>query len=229
MNPKIQTLHIAELMIQVIRKKVKSLRLGIYPPDGTIRVSAPLRYSDQLLVSFLTGKLEWIRKHREKILAQPRPQELNYISGENHTLFGKTYLLQLTEHPKSRTIIHLHHTTIEMQISHGSTKIQREESLLKWYREQLKLTLPSLFEKWSLILGVQVNQWGIKKMKTRWGSCNPRTKRISISLELAKYSHQTIEYVVCHELAHLLEPSHNQRFKKIMSAAIPDWKLRRSK
>ena len=118
-------------------------------------------------------------------------------------------------------------TTIELYVPEGLSKEQRDSHLSKWYREQLKSVLPNMIEKWSKQLGVEVNEWAIKKMKTRWGSCNPRAKRVWIGLELAKHSVHCIEYVVVHELAHLLEPSHNERFKKIMTEAIPKWKLLR--
>jgi predicted metal-dependent hydrolase len=225
MLPKTETITIAGMTIEVIRKKIKSLRLGVFPPEGKVKISVPHFFNQQMLLTLITNKFEWITETRKKILSHPIVPQLNFVTGESHRLFGQTYTLKVTEHQGKRAQISIHDQSIEMKIPHGYTKADRQDCLNRWYRDQLKSILPPMFEKWSKVLGVEANQWLIKKMKTRWGTCNPRAKRITISLELAKHSHECIEYVVCHELAHLLEASHNQRFKSIMTAAIPNWKL----
>lgn len=226
MLPKNETITIAGTTIEVIRKKIKSLRLGVFPPDGKVKVTVPHFFNQQMLLTLITNKFEWITQTRKKIQNLPVRPELNYINGEEHRLFGQSYVLKISEHSGKRASVILQHQMIKMQIPHGYNKADRQDCMNRWYRDQLKSALPPMFEKWSKVLGVEANQWLIKKMKTRWGTCNPRAKRITMSLELAKYSHELIEYVVCHELAHLIEASHNQRFKSILSAAIPDWKLR---
>ncbi len=227
MNRDSQTLDVGGIVVELVRKAIRGLRIGIYPPNGRVRVSAPKFASDQMVVGAVLARLGWIKKHQEKFLKQYPQSELQFVSGESHYFFGQKYKLQIIEHQGSRCVIVKNELVIELHVPTGFSQSDREAQLSKWYREQLRAVLPSMFEKWSKILGVEVNEWAIKKMKTRWGSCNTRVKRIWISLELAKHSSQCIEYVVVHELAHLLEPSHNERFKKIMTAAIPHWKLLR--
>ena len=226
MNSESLTLDIGGMAVELVRKPIKNLHIGVYP-DGRIRVAAPKGLSDQMIIFAVMARLRWIKRQQERYLNQFRQTEREIISGESHYFFGQRYLLQVIEHPSSRGVIIRNATTIELYVPEGLSKEQRDSHLSKWYREQLKSVLPNMIEKWSKQLGVEVNEWAIKKMKTRWGSCNPRAKRVWIGLELAKHSVHCIEYVVVHELAHLLEPSHNERFKKIMTEAIPKWKLLR--
>ncbi len=196
-----ETIKVGELEIELIRKRVKYLRVGIYPPHGKVRVSAPYRVSARDIVSFISERLDWITKHRKTILARPHPPIREFKTGELHHLFGVPFSL------------------IVKPGENG------EKKLNDWYTERLRVVLPSMVERWSKKLNVEVGSWRVRMMKTRWGTCNPRAKRIWLSRELAKYPLECVEYVVCHELVHLIEPSHNSVFKAHMTSAIPNWKL----
>lgn len=227
MHDKPETLTIAEINIELTRKKIKTLRLAIHPPEGRVRISAPHRYTDSMILSFVTEKLDWIKRCQQKIRSRTDHSNFNYTSDEVHSILGNPSRLQVIERSNARAKVVTSGGTLELYIPAGSTQEQRKAWLEKWYRDQLKEALPMIIQRWSAILNVRVKEWAVKRMKTRWGTCNPKAQRIWLSLELAKYSVRSIEYVVCHELAHLLEPSHNQRFKNIMTEAMPDWKARR--
>ena len=222
-----QCLEIGEIFIELIRKRVKNLSIGIHPPDGRVRVSAPIYFSDQMIKEAVSEKLPWIIKQKKKFKNCLFEEQLEIKSGEFHYFNGEKLLLQIYELQKARPKIIKNRAVLEFYLPLGLSKLEKERYLNRWYREQLAAMLPQMIEHWSKILGVSVNEWAIKQMKTRWGSCNPQAKRIWINLELMKHSRESLEYVLVHELAHLLEASHNERFKKIMTAALPNWRLRR--
>jgi predicted metal-dependent hydrolase len=169
------------------------------------------------------GKLGWIRKHQQRFASQERQSPREYVTGETHYYQGKRYRLNVLL-TSGRSSICLRHGTIELQVAPDSDHSCREALLYNWYRRQMKLQMPELLAKWEQIIGVQVSEYGIKRMKTRWGTCNPTAQRIWLNLELIKKPVHCLEYIIVHELVHLLEKHHNDRFKGLMDQYLPLWR-----
>jgi len=221
----ISHLLIADIAVELVCKPIKNVYIGVYPPNGNVRVTAPLFISHEAVHLVVIRKLGWIRRQQEKFIALPcqLPQQL--VSGESHYFVGRCYRLRVVERTSNhRVVLCAINNTLELYVRPGSDAKQREEVLSGWYREQLKVLIPPLLDKWQSVLGVRIAEWGIKKMKTRWGSCNPLARRIWLNLELIKKPISCIEYVVVHELLHLHERHHNQRFKALLSKYLPHWK-----
>jgi predicted metal-dependent hydrolase len=217
---------VSGIEVQVVRKDIRNLHLGVYPPNGRVRVAAPYRVSDEAVRLAIVTRLGWIKRQQAKFAAQPRQSKREIVSGESHYFMGARYRLNVIEHDGVPKVVVDRNKTLTLQVRKGSTVEQREEVLNQWYRKELKAMIPALLEQWQPILGVRVNEWGVKRMKTRWGTCNPRAKRIWLNLELAKKPAPCLEYIVVHELAHLLEKSHGDRFIALMDKYLPQWRLR---
>jgi hypothetical protein len=218
---------VSGLRVEVVRKAIKNLHLGVYPPHGRVRVAAPLAVSDDAVRLAVIGKLGWIKRQRARFEAQPRQSEREMVSGESHYLWGRRYRLRVIQTPGTPRILLRNKTTLELHVPPEASVERRERVLQRWHRHQLKGLIPPLLEKWQPVLGVQVADWGIKKMKTKWGACNVAARRIWLNLELAKKPVQCLEYLVVHELVHLLERHHNDRFMAIMDKCLPQWRLHR--
>ena len=228
MNTENHKITVRGLPVYVVRKAIKNLHLGVYPPHGRVRVAAPLRVSDDAVRLAVIGKLGWIKRERARFDAQPRQSEREMVSGESHYLLGQRYRLRVVEHQGPARVIARNKSVIELHVRRAATAEQRERVLRNWYRHQLRELIPPLLQKWQTELGVQVNEWAIKKMKTKWGACNVEARRIWLNLELAKKPVQCLEYIIAHELTHLIERHHNERFTAIMDKYLPQWKVRRS-
>jgi len=220
----IHHLTVSGIQVEVIRKDIKNLHLGVYPPSGRVRVAAPLVVSDEAVRLAVIGKLGWIRRQKARFAQQPRQSQREMVNGESHYFLGQRYRLRVHEQNAPARIALRGVASIDLFVRPGTSAGQREAVLLRWYREQLKALIPPLLEKWQPILGVQAAGWGIRKMKTRWGSCNPASRRVWFNLELAKKPVQCLEYIVVHELAHLLERHHNERFAALIEAHVPHWR-----
>lgn len=208
--------------IHILRKPVKSMHLRIYPPDGTVKLSTPLKSSERLIRNVLEQKTRWIHEQRARILNRPSADEPVLQTGAFIPWQGKNYLLIIEEHNGPGSVQRTDEL-IQCYLPHNSSQAQRQKIIECWYKQQMMLLLPQLILDWETIIGVKVNQWRIRKMKTRWGSCNPRAARIWLNLSLIKKPQVCLEYVLVHELIHLLEPSHNQRFYDLMSKFMPRW------
>jgi predicted metal-dependent hydrolase len=210
---------------EVVRKPIKHLRIGVYPPDGRVRVSAPLAVSDEAVRLAVLSKMGWIEKHRARMEAQARQARRERADGEVRCFLGRRYRLRVVEQEGAGGVTLVGMAAIEVCVRAGAGEGEGERVLERWYREQLRLLVPPLLERWEPALGVRVAEWGIRRMKTRWGSCNPRARRIWLNLELVKRPPRCLEYIVVHEMAHLLERSHNGRFRAIMDEHLPSWRL----
>ena len=227
MNTKPDILTIANIEIEIIRKDIKNMHLAVYPPHGRIRLAAPKNTDSEVIRLFAISKLSWIKKHVKNFKEQARETPRDYVSGESHYFQGKRYLLQVIEQ-SAWTKIEIKGTkTIQLYLKSGTTKEQRAKMMKEWYRKHLKEQLPELIEKWESITGAKADKWGVKQMKTKWGSCNTDDKRIWINLELAKKPLICLEYIVLHELVHLLERNHNDKFVAHMNTFMPKWRLHR--
>jgi predicted metal-dependent hydrolase len=216
-------------VVTVERKAIKNLHLGVYPPNGRVRVAAPLAVSDAAVRLAVIGKLGWIKRQQARFAAQPRLSAREFVSGESHFVFGRRYRLRVIPCEGRPKILLRLPSRLELHIRPDATSSQKHRVLQQWYREQLKLRIPALLEKWQPILGVQAADWGVRKMKTRWGTCNVGARRIWLNLELAQKPVQCLEYILVHELAHLIERTHNERFVSLMNQHLPQWRLRREK
>ena len=216
-------LCIEGIEIEVQKKKIKNLNLSVMSPEGIVRVSAPNRMSDIEIRNFVMTKIAWIKKHQEKFKNRPKEPELHYVSGEKLCLWNKRYTLEVV-HSNKCNDVRIEEEIIVMQTREFSTSEQRAKILDAWYRENLKREIPYLIEKWQKIIGVVSPDWGVKDMKTRWGTCNIRDKRIWINLQLVKKHPLCLEYIVVHELVHFLEKKHDKVFYGFMDKFLPDWK-----
>lgn len=220
-------IQVSGLRVEVVRKGIKNLHLGVYPPQGRVRVAAPLTVSDEAVRLAVVGKLGWIKRQRAKFQAQPRQSQRRLVSGESHYFMGRRYRLRVIEQDGPARIVLRGKASMNLFARPGSNVEQRERVLLMFYRKQLKALVPELLEKWQPIIGVQAAVWGIKKMKTKWGTCNIESRRIWLNLELAKKPIQCLEYILVHELVHLLERQHNDRFRSLMEQFMPQWRVHR--
>lgn len=222
-----RSITVSGLTVEVVRKPIKNLHLGVYPPQGRVRVAAPLAVDDEAVRLAVVGKLGWIKRQRAKFQAQPRQSQRRMVSGESHYFLGRRYRLRVHETTGALRVALRGKTTMDMFVRTDTTVERREQVLQDFYRAELKRLVPELLEKWQPKLGVEAHAWGIKRMKTKWGTCSIEAKRIWLNLELAKKPVQCLEYILLHELAHLYERHHNERFISLLDQHLPQWKLLR--
>ena len=215
-------IDVGNVRIDVEFKNIKNINLKVHNPSGKVSISAPKNADMKYLRQLAISKLDWIQKHQEKISIH-FPAQKEFITGENHYFLGKVYTLEVIEsHCKSK--IQLDSDRIIMIIPFGTLGEQKQKYLDEWYRLQLKMLLPNLISNWEKVIKVKINDFSVKKMKTKWGTCNRTAKRIWLNLDLAKKPVEVIEYILVHELVHLLERYHNKRFYGSLSQFIPNWK-----
>jgi predicted metal-dependent hydrolase len=196
----------------------------VYPPNGRVHITAPRRLDLATIRVYARSKLQWIKKHQAKFKDQPREAPREFINRESHYYNGKRYILEVVE-IEATPKVELRHSSLVLYVRPGSTVEKRRSILDEWYRAQLKMVLPELIDKWEKKMDVRVSQFGIKRMKTRWGSCNRQAKRIWLSLELIKKTPECLEYVVVHEMVHFLERKHNSVFFNYMDEYLPRWRF----
>lgn len=223
MTTEVHHLTVSGIRIEVHRKDIKNLHLGVYPPHGRVRVAAPLVVSNEAVRLAIIDKLGWIKRQKAKFVEQPRQSQREMVNGESHYFLGRRYRLRVHEHGGAALIALRGNASLDLHVRRGASPEKRKAVLLRWYRDQLKVLIPPLLSKWQRTLGVQVAGWGVKKMKTKWGSCNPTARRVWFNLELAKKPAQCLEYIVVHELVHVLERHHNERFTSLMDKHMPNW------
>jgi len=218
------SLTVSGIPVEVVRKDIKNLHIGVYPPNGRVRVAAPLVVSDEAVRLAVVDKLGWIRRQQARFADQSRQSKREMVNGESHWFLGRRYRLRVQEQAGPARVALRGVATLDLLVRPGTNAEQREAVLARWHREQLRALIPPLLEKWETALGVQVADWGIKRMKTKWGSCNPKARRVWLNLELAKKPIQCLEYIVVHELVHLLERHHDERFTALMDTHLPPWR-----
>ncbi|MBM7871604.1 putative metal-dependent hydrolase [Clostridium pascui] len=218
------SLIIDDIEIWVQKKKIKNIYLRVAAPQGRVQVSAPKNMKDEAIKMFLISKMPWIKKHKDKYKNQPKQCIREYVSGESVYLWGKKYALEVLYSNKQNNI-KINGDRLILQVRENSTVDQREKLLNEWYRENIKSEIPEYLEKWQKIIGVTAEEWGVKNMKTRWGTCNVRDKRIWLNLQLTKKPPKCLEYVIVHELVHLLEKNHNNIFIGYMDKFMPNWRI----
>jgi predicted metal-dependent hydrolase len=219
-------IELGGITVEVVLKDIKNVHLSVYPPAGRVRISAPRRMSLDTIRVFAISKLEWIRQQQAKLREQERETPREYIERESHFVWGKRYLLTVTESDAPPSIA-LQHSRLLLQVRPGTPEDKRQALVEEWYRGQVKGAAAPLLARWQPLLGVTVERLFVQRMKTRWGSCNHRARTIRVNTELAKKPVECLEYIVVHELVHLLEPTHNARFVALMDRFMPNWQIHR--
>jgi predicted metal-dependent hydrolase len=217
-------LSIGNIKIEVVKKGIKNVHLTVHPPLGRVRIAVPRRMSSDTIRLFAISKLPWIRQQQAAMRAQERETAREYVDLESHYFLGRRYLLKVVEGQGTSKVELRRGKVMQLRVRPTATLEQREQVLQRWYRERLRELIPPLLSKWEKALGVRVAGWGIKKMKTKWGSCNPKARRVWLNLELAKKPPECLEYLVVHELAHLLVRHHDEHFGALMDRHMPGWK-----
>jgi predicted metal-dependent hydrolase len=216
-------IELGEIAVDVVRKDIKNVHLSVYPPTGKVRISAPLRMDLDTIRVFAISKLGWIRQQQRKMREQEREPPREYLDRESHYVWGKRYLLKLIEKDAAPEV-ELQHSQIILRTRPATGGERKQEILEEWYRSQLKAAAPQVIAKWEPLIGVKVELFFVRKMKTKWGSCSPGTASIRLNTDLAKKPRECLEYIVVHEMAHLLEPTHNSRFLALMDGFLPQWR-----
>jgi predicted metal-dependent hydrolase len=211
--------------IEVTFKDIKNVHLSVYPPNGRVRISAPARMNLDTIRVFAISKLSWIKQQQKKLREQERETPREYLNLESHYLWGKRYLLRVIEGDHTPSI-KVQHSRLLLHVRPETTE-KKQEIVAHWYREQLRAAVPSLIARWMPAMDVKVQGFYVQQMKTKWGSCNPRAGTIRLNTELAKKPQECLAYIVVHEMAHLLEATHNARFIALMDRFMPSWRLRR--
>ncbi|MBM3982339.1 MAG: M48 family metallopeptidase [Planctomycetes bacterium] len=220
-------IQLGDLAIGVTLKDIKNVHLSVHPPAGRVTISAPRRMNLDTVRVFAVSKLDWIRSQQRKIREQEREPEREYLERESHYVWGKRYLLSVVERDEPPAV-ELKHTTLLLSVRPGSGKEKREAVVDAWYRELVRQAIPALAALWEPRMGVKVARFFVQRMKTRWGSCNPTTRSIRLNTDLAKKPRECLEYILVHEMCHLLEPTHNARFVALMDRFIPRWQYHRN-
>ena len=212
-----------DMAVDVVRKNIKNVHLGVYPPAGRIRIAVPLHINDESARLFTIAHWSWIKRQQAKFAQQARQSEREYVSGESHYYQGRRYLLNVVYQKGTPSVVIRNNKTMDLFVRSGSDSATRASVLTAWYRQRMKEELVPLIAKWEQIIGEAVADWGVKQMKTRWGTCNTQARRIWLNLELIKKPPHCLEYVVVHEIVHLLERRHNERFVSYMNRYLPLW------
>jgi len=212
--------------VDVIYKDIKNLHIGVYPPLGRVRVAAPERLDDEQVRLAVIQRLPWIKRQREQLKAAPRQTEREMVTGESHFVWGVRKRLKVVERP-GHTHFEIDGERLVLYVPADTSAEKRRAYLDKWYRDQLRQAIPELITKWEEALDVTVPKWTIRRMKTKWGSCNRETRHIWFNAELAKKHPDCLEYIVVHEMTHYFERNHGERFTKLMDKHLPDWRSRR--
>ena len=214
--------EICGITVEIIKKEIKNLHLAVLPPDGAVRVSAPITLPDDSIQLFVRTKIGWIRRQQERFRTQPRQTERQYVSGETMYIWGKQYFLQV-EYSYKGNDLKLSGDTALLTVRKESTAKQRENFINEWYRKQLKTEIEKYLPKWETITGLHCAAWQTKYMRTRWGTCNTEKGKIWLNLQLAKKSYVCLEYVILHELIHLKVRNHGPEFVALMDQFMPFW------
>jgi len=218
-----QKINIGGISVDVEFKDIKNVHLSVYPPTGRVRIAAPARMSIDTIRLYAIAKLGWIKKQQAKLQSQQRETPREYLDRESHYVWGRRYLLKVQEADQTPSV-ELKHNQMVMTVRPDAGKEKKEDVVASWYREQLRLAMSPLIAKWEALMGVKSSRIFVQRMKTKWGSCNPHSRSIRLNSELAKKSPECLEYVIVHELVHLLEPTHNNRFVALMDKFMPQWR-----
>lgn len=216
-------ISLGDITVEIIQKDIKNVHLSVYPPSGRVRIAAPLTMPLETIRIYAIGKMAWIRKQQRKFAEQAREAPREYLNKEGHFYLGNRYLMKVVE-KDAPPEVKLTHKTIQLIIRPNTPREKRQDIMEAWYREKLREITTPLIEKWQKKMGLTLNDLAIRRMKTKWGSCNIEAKRMVLNTELAKKPLHCIEFIIIHELVHLKERSHTARFMALMDRYLPEWK-----
>lgn len=219
-------INLGDIAVDVILKDIKNVHLSVHPPTGRVRISAPKHMSMATIRVFAISKLDWIKQQQTKLREQERETPREYLDRESHYVWGKRYLLNVVEEDVAPKV-KLESGKMILRVRTGTNAETKQAIVAQWYRQQIKAAVPDLISKWKSIIGVNVERVFVQKMRTKWGSCNPNSRSIRLNTDLAKKPAQCLEYIVVHEMVHLLERHHNDRFRAYMDQFMPQWRLHR--
>jgi predicted metal-dependent hydrolase len=220
-------LRLGDIAVDVVLKDIKNVHLSVYPPTGRVRISAPRRMNLDTIRVFAISKLNWIKQQQKKLRGQERETPREYLDRESHYVWGRRYLLKVVEEHQAAKV-ELKHSQLILRVAPGVSDDVKQATLAHWHRGQIKAALTELIAKWEPVVGVTVDRIFVQKMKTKWGSCNPRARSIRLNTDLAKKPLECLEYIVVHEMVHMLEPTHNARFIELMDRLMPQWRVSRA-
>jgi len=222
----VSVLKLGDVDVYVVLKDIRNVHLSVHPPTGSVRISAPMRMNIDTIRVFAISKLDWIKQQQTKLREQERETPREYVDRESHYVWGKRYLLTTFERDKSPSV-ELRHGRMLLAVRPGTGERKREALVEQWYREQIKKAVAPLLAQWQPLIGATADRFFVQRMKTRWGSCNHNARTIRVNTELAKKPAECLEYIVVHELVHLLEPTHSARFVRLLDQFIPQWEFYR--
>lgn len=221
-------IDLGDLRIEVVRKDIKNLHLSVMPPAGLVRIAAPRHMNLDTIRVFAISKLPWIRTQQRRMQAQAREAPREYLDRESHYVWGRRYLLQRVER-EAAPVVEIKRGKLVLQVRPGTDEERCREILETWYRGQIHAVVPELIAKWESTMQVKVGRVFVQRMRTRWGGCNPTTGLIRLNTDLAKKPIECLEYILVHEMAHLLEPTHNTQFTSLMDLFLPAWQQLRKR
>ncbi len=217
-------LEIGDVAVDVLQKDIKNVHLSVHPPTGRVRISAPARMSLDTIRVFAISKLGWIKQHQRTLREQERESPREYLERESHYLWGRRYLLTVAEDGRPLSV-ELNPSRLILHVRPGTVQQRRHEIMEEWYRKELRQAAPPFIAKWECLMGVKVERFFVQRMKTKWGSCNPRSRTVRLNTDLAKKPRECLEYLIVHEMVHLIEPTHNARFVRLMDQFMPRWQF----
>lgn len=227
MNTKNYNLVLGSMEVKVDIKDIKNVHLSVYPPNGEVKVSAPIGTNLDTLRVYLSSRISWIKKQQSSFKSQKRVSPREFLTKESHYIRGKRYLMEVKECTTTNSV-ELDHSVVKLKVAGGGDYTKKAKIYEKWQRQELKNDVNVLILKWENILEVKASRFILRKMKTKWGSCNPDTKTININLVLLEKPKDHLEYVIVHELVHLIERMHNANFIAYMDKFLPNWKQLKS-
>lgn len=222
----VSQLKLGNVTVDVTLKNIKNVHLSVHPPTGRVRISAPKRMSIDTIRVFAISKLDWIKHQQRKLREQERETNREYLDRESHYVWGERYLLTVSESDQTPSV-ELKHGRMHLRVRPGTTEEKKRAFAAGWYREQMRQAVPPLIAKWEALLGVEVERFFVQRMRTKWGGCNPGGRSIRLNSDLARKPRECLEYIVVHEMVHLLEPTHSARFVALMDRFMPQWRFRR--
>lgn len=227
MNTEKRYIDVRGIEVEIERKDIKNLHIGVYPPNGRVRAATPLHLDDEAVRLAVVSRLSWIKKQQESFKYQERQSKREMITGESHYFKGKRYRLDVVESDGKQEVKLINNKTMQIKVQPGTDRDKRLALLQKWYRQQLRNVINELRPIWEQKMEVEIAELKIKIMKTKWGSCNIEDQRIWLNLELAKKPVSCTEYILVHEMIHFFERHHTERFRQLMEYYLPDWRLRK--
>lgn len=219
-------LTVAGIGVDVVYKDIKNMHISVYPPIGRVRVAAPERLDEEVIRLAIVQRLPWIKKQRAQLQTAVRQSEREMVAGESHYVWGQRFRLKMVE-SVGRSRVEIVGSKLQLSLPTGTDTARRQKLLEAWYRKQIKAAIPPLIEKWEPVIGHKVSGWTVRRMKTKWGSCNPESANLWFNIELAKKHPSCLEYIVVHEMTHFHERTHNDRFVELMDKLLPNWRATR--